>query len=215
MGIMAKESGGGGYEPVEEGMHQAVCYGVYDLGTQFNERYNNSQHKVLLCWEFPEIRVAFEKDGKEFDLPKAIYKEYTLSLGEKANLRKDLQTWRGKSFTKEELLGFDITKLLGVNCLIQVVHNESGGKVYANISTIVPVPQKQWVNPENEPRYYSIEEGMDLPENTPKWIQDKILNSQEFKSMGHPDDPQDDPAGPVPPIDAYNDTPPEDDGIPF
>ena len=59
-----------------------------------------------------------------------------LSLSEKANLRKDLESWRGKAFTAEELKGFDIEKLIGVNAMASIIHNQSGDRTYANISSI-------------------------------------------------------------------------------
>jgi hypothetical protein len=66
-------------------------------------------------------------------------KRYTLSLHEKANLRRELETWRGKKFTAEEGEGFDLEKLLGANCQLQVIHNEKDdGTVYANVQAIVP-----------------------------------------------------------------------------
>jgi len=37
-----------------------------------------------------------------------ISKRYTMSLGEQSTLRKDLESWRGKKFTPEELQGFDL-----------------------------------------------------------------------------------------------------------
>jgi len=103
-------------------MHKAICYGVYDLGTQFNETFGNKNHKVLLQWELPEARIDIQKDGEDLNLPRAQSKIYTLSLHEKANLRKDLESWRGKSFTATELEGFDLKNLLGVDCQLQVIH---------------------------------------------------------------------------------------------
>ena len=55
-----------------------------------------------------------------------IAKEYTVSLNEKANLRKDLESWRGKEIQPTELEGFDMTNLLGVQCTLQIMHNDNG-----------------------------------------------------------------------------------------
>jgi hypothetical protein len=67
-------------------------------------------------------------------------RNYTLSLGEKASLRKDLESWRGKSFTDDELRGFDLTNLLDKWCMITVQHRESNGKTYADAVAVTPVP---------------------------------------------------------------------------
>lgn len=118
------------FEPCPEGLHQAVCVDVVDLGvqkTQFGER-----HKVEVRWQ---VDAENERTGKRFELRKW----YTLSLHEKANLRKDLECWRGRKFTEQELSGFDLEKLIGVNCQLQVIHNITDeGKTYDNVQAIVP-----------------------------------------------------------------------------
>jgi hypothetical protein len=67
----------------------------------------------------------------------AIGSKFTLSLHEKASLRKILQSWRGKAFTPEELKKFDVTTILGKPCLITVTHEpKDGGGVYANVGAV-------------------------------------------------------------------------------
>src|SRR5208337_1405024 len=68
-------------------------------------------------------------------------KRYTLSLHEKAALRKDLESWRGRTFTEEELKGFDVENVLDVPCLLNVIHNGTSGTVYANVSGIMKLPK--------------------------------------------------------------------------
>jgi hypothetical protein len=165
-------------------MHHAICYAIYDLGTHYNERFGKSSHKVRVVWELPDERLNITKEDHEYNLPASISKEYTLSLHEKSTLRKDLESWRGKRFTDQELEGFDLTKLLGVNCTLQVIHNTKGEKIYANISTIVPIMKHmEKKDPENDLRYFSFEEHTQIPENTPEWITDMIKNSDEWKSL--------------------------------
>jgi len=60
-------------------------------------------------------------------------------LHEKSALRKDLESWRGKKFTRDEEMGFDIERLIGVNCLLNITHNEVGDRTYANIVSIMPL----------------------------------------------------------------------------
>jgi hypothetical protein len=67
--------------------------------------------------------------------------KYTLSLHEKATLRKLLQSWRGKAFTPDELKKFDVTTVVGKPCLLSVSHApKDGGGVYANIDTAMRLP---------------------------------------------------------------------------
>ena len=56
----------------------------------------------------------------------SISKTYTASLNENATLYKDLVTWRGKSFTKEELDGFDLDKMIGAPANLEIEHNANG-----------------------------------------------------------------------------------------
>src|SRR3990167_4553744 len=118
------------FDPCPEGLFQAVCVDVVDLGLvkgPFGEK-----HRVEVRWQVDEINA---RTGRRFELRKW----YTLSLHEKANLRKDLECWRGRKFTDEESDGFDLEKLLGANCQLQVIHNITDeGKVYDNVQAIVP-----------------------------------------------------------------------------
>jgi hypothetical protein len=55
-------------------------------------------------------------------------------------LRHHLEAWRGKKFSAQELQGFDLEKLLGVNGQVQVVHALSDdGRIWANVQAIVPI----------------------------------------------------------------------------
>ena len=187
MGLMASDSGSGQtFDPLKEGLHQGICYAVYDLGTEHSERFNKDIHKVIIIWELPDERIDIEKDGIEKNLPRAISKRYTLSLHEKATLRKDLETWRGRAFTNEELMGFDLTKLLGINCNLQVIHTHKDDRTYANISTVIPLTDGQEKKqPENPISYFSFEDEMEIPNETPGWIQDIIKTSDEWKMQMH------------------------------
>jgi hypothetical protein len=183
MGLTVKKSGSF-LDPVPEGLYQAVCYGLYDLGTQFQERFGKSVPKVLIAWELPSERILVEQDGVKKDLPRAISKQYTKSLHEKANLRKDLESWRGKAFTEDELEGFDMKKLLGANCMIQVIHKTKEGKTFANVANIVSLPKTMDKSGcENPFRYFSFEDGDILPDNTPSWISDLIKASEEWATL--------------------------------
>lgn len=121
----------GDFTPAPEGLHQAVCVDVVDQGmkqTQWGDK-----HKVQLRWQLDQ---ADEKTGRPF----LVMASYTLSLHKKAMLRQHLEAWRGRKFTEEELQGFDLEKLIGVNCQVQIVHNLGDeGQVYANVQAVVPL----------------------------------------------------------------------------
>lgn len=186
MALMARDKGGGDFTPIPEDLHVAVCYGIWDIGTQFSDRWGKSVHKVVIVWEIPGCRGEFERDGKKVDLPRAISKRYRLSLHKKADLRKDLESWRGKKFTEEELSkGFDLKKLLGAPCQIQVLHNKVDDKIYANIAAITKAPTGTKVKPENPLLFFSFEDGKEVPAGTPEWIMDLIRQAEEYKGDFH------------------------------
>jgi hypothetical protein len=102
---------------------------VIDLGQQQTEW--GIKPLVDLRWQLGEK----DKNGRRFQ----VMKRYTLSLHNKATLCKDLSTWRGRKFTLEEKLGFDLELLIGRNCQLQIAHNiKDDGRTYANVQTIVP-----------------------------------------------------------------------------
>lgn len=182
MGLVAKEGGGSKYPPIDEGIHTGVCYSIVDLGDVYSEKFENTSRKVLVTWEIPDETI--EIDGKM--MPRAISREYTLSLSSKANLRKDLEAWRCKKFDDEELKGFDLKNVLGKGCQLQVTHTSKGADTYANISAIMGLPKgvkpKQLVN---DTVYFDLEaEGaLNLLEKIPQWVQDKIKKSETYKKM--------------------------------
>lgn len=142
MPILATDSGGKDFKKVPPGAHFAICNMVVDVGLQEGFQ-KKPQHKIYLRWEVPDERVTYEKDGQSSEGPCSIGRFYTLSLSEKANLRKDLENWRGKSFTADELKGFDIEALLGKCCQIMVTHDSDGAKTYANVTGVMGVSKDQ------------------------------------------------------------------------
>jgi len=82
--------------------------------------------------------LTIDVDGKE--MPMTISKSYTVSLHEKAGLRKDLSAWRGRDFTDEEAKAFDVSKLIGAYCMVNVTTSENNGKTYSNVGGLTPLP---------------------------------------------------------------------------
>lgn len=161
MAIMATAGDGKAYTPAPSGVHHAVAVDVIDKGLQPNQfKPGTTQRKIDIAWQLSETR----DDGKRF----LVYKRYTLSLNEKATLRKDLESWRGRAFTREEEMGFDVEAILGANCLINVQHNTKDNRTYANVVAVMPLAKGM---PKIAPAEYVREvDRRDLPEgedNTP------------------------------------------------
>jgi len=109
-----------------EGLHPAVCCDVVDLGLVMT-KFGKKQHKVYIRWQ---LDLVDEDSGERYTATK----RYTASLFEQSTLAKDLQSWRGRAFTPEEKQAFDLERLIGANCQLQIRHE--GG--WANVTAVVP-----------------------------------------------------------------------------
>jgi hypothetical protein len=131
--VATAKSESGTFQPAPAGVHQAVCVDVVDLGILDVtwQGQTKKQHKINVAWQIAEDR----DDGKPF----LVFKRYTLSLSEKATLRKDLESWRGRKFTRDEEMGFDVESVIGANCLLNITHNQVKDTTYANVVSIMPL----------------------------------------------------------------------------
>lgn len=165
------------FEQAPTGMQQAVCVFVNDIGLQSQNFAGEEKilHKVVVTWEI----VGEKKSNGE---PFLVSRFYTLSLNEKATLRKDLESWRGKAFTEEELSnGFDIEKLIGANCYLNITANDKGKSV---VSAVTPLPKNT---------SKAIATLHQMPEGFANWIQslrDKSVTPAEHTVASAP--PQND-----------------------
>lgn len=202
MGLTVSASGGGNFVQVPAGVHLARCYRIIDLGTQKTTYMGQSKMSPKVLFQF-EVHTENEdgtplltQDGK----PLSISKQYTLSLGENAIMRRDLQSWRGKGFTPEELKMFELENVLGQWCMINVVHTSKDGKTYANVDNITPVPAAIKKNglPEgaNPPALFSIRSAdMAMFDTFSDYIKDKIRSAPEWETWGKPEEKSQAPAG--------------------
>lgn len=166
--------------PMPEGMYEAVCTMLIDMGVQNNPRFGTSSRKIRLVWEVLGQTV---KIGDQ-EYPRQISKEFTNSLSDKSNLRKALQSWRGKSFTPQELKGFDLRKVLGAGAVLQVMHKTGENGDYANIETIIPMVGKK--PPAVKPVVFDLDDAGTYPtfQSLPRYIQEGIAKSEGFEFTG-------------------------------
>jgi hypothetical protein len=187
--IKATNKGGSNYEPIAAGTYAARCYQMIHIGTAEENILGQVKklNKVRITWELPtETKVFKEENGEQ---PHVISKEFTLSMNEKATLRKFLEGWRGKSFTEKEAESFDITVLLGKPCMLSIIHKQAkNGNTYAEISSVSSVPKgmnvPEQINPLKELNYDKFD--WELFETLPDFIKDKMKQTDEFKFMMQP-----------------------------
>jgi len=190
MSLTAKATSEKQFELAPEGTHIARCIQIVDLGTQsveFNGE-KKEQHKARITWELPnEQRVFKEENGEQ---PFLVSKEFTVSLSDKANLRKVLESWRGKAFDDIELTGFDIMNVLGVPCMLQIIHKTSkSGNKYAEISSVMKLMKgticPNQINPSTALSFEAWDEMVFNGLND--WLKDKIKQSPEYKALREPE----------------------------
>jgi hypothetical protein len=190
MSLTARDSGGGSFTPVAPGMHLARCYRIVDIGTQKTEYQGQIKHQQKVMMQFEvhgdddEGNALVTSKGE----PLSISKNFTLSLSENATLRKDLQAWRGRQFTPEELRGFELKKVLGAWCMLTVAKSTgNNGKEYTNIMSINPVPAaiKRSGLPEgfnNEAMFTIDNPDMELFETFSSSLKEKIQATPEWRA---------------------------------
>lgn len=165
---------------VSAGSHIARCYSIADVGTHEDvyQGKPRSRRTVRISWEIPG--ETFEKDGKV--QPLSIHRSYTFSLGEKAALRKDLENWRGRPFSAEELKAFDLSKLLGQPAMLSVIHKTEDGKTYANVSGVSKPPKGLECPPQVNPSFeYSVAAHDQAAfDKLPDFMKDLIRKSKEY-----------------------------------
>lgn len=198
---------GGDFTPPPEGNHPARCYRVVDLGTQ-KGAYNGQEtfkRKILLSWELP---TELMEDGQPF----TAHSRYTFSSHQNAIFRQQLESWRGKAFEDKDFGpgGFDVKKLLGVPCLLGIVHDDTSGRLYANVTSVVRLPKGMDV-PQltNAPALLSLDRGefdQAVFDALSDGLKDTIRKSPEYAEViGGMTRPN------LPPVDGVD----LDDSIPF
>jgi hypothetical protein len=175
-----KGSGGGGDDrplPPAGEDQSAVLVALVDLGTHLNT-YGGQEtwkRKVFLVWELVEVPGRL-----------LAHKDFTLSLHEAALLRQFVDSWKSVPLQDDE--DFDVSKLVGQPCLLDIIHKKSkdGSKTFHDVKAAKkPIFRGQKVKiaaPEHKPFCWHLDDGGEgkLPDWLPwlygrsitEWIQD-------------------------------------------
>lgn len=188
---LPKPSEGGNREPVPAGTYLGVCYRFVDLGTQKTEYSGQTRHvrKVMISWLLPDELMS---DGKPF----SVHKRYTWSMHEKAALRHDLESWRGKAFAPEDFDGpnaFNTKKLLGQPAMLSVTQDTRDGKTYENVSSVGKIMKGMKAPPIDEPLVYLSLEPAEFDQAAFDSLSDGLKTvmtaSPEYKELHRPSAP--------------------------
>jgi hypothetical protein len=173
------------YELCAENNYAATCVEVLDLGTQ-KMKSGKTWHPVSLGFELAEQDSAGERFLRRRSLPGRLKSGVTCAF---------IEGMLDRKLTDDEINGsFDGRQLLGVKCLIEIVHSESNGKdgtVYDNIGDkIQPLPDgMECPEPKAPLIYLSLDPKEFDPkvfESLPGWLRTKIGGSDEYWKIFNP-----------------------------
>jgi hypothetical protein len=184
MALTAPIGGSSNRQIAPEGSYPARCYQIIDLGTtEQGGNFPGKKRKVQFLFELPtELAVFDEAKGSQ---PYYVRSIYTLSMNEKALLRRDLSAWLGKKLSDAEAAKLDIFKMLGKTCMVNIAHVTKGENTYANIISFAPL-MKGYECPAaiNEAFTYTpTAHDQEVFSKLPEFIQDKIKESDEYIAM--------------------------------
>lgn len=138
------KTGGGDYEMVPQGNHPGVLIALIDLGTHYESFQGQGEkktRKVMFVWE-----VEAEVDGKDKRLVIGRdFNVYTNDKGEviygqKSNIRKLLEGWRGKAYGEDE--DIDLEAVWKKPCLVSVKHDKTNrGKDVSKVDNVSALPK--------------------------------------------------------------------------
>lgn len=171
----------GGYEPIPAGTYPASCYLVADIGEHWQTPLEKGkegrwQRQIILGWELQGVGDA--ADEKIY----TIHKFYSATLGRNSNLRADLENWRGREFTPEELKQFDLSSILSAPCLLQIAtKTKQNGESRDAVAGILRLPKGMQAAAPSQSIEFSIERDMAQLEFLPKLVQSCVKNSREYQ----------------------------------
>lgn len=179
-------------ELIPAGVCVGRLYSIVDLGTvEFTwQGESKPRHEVRLVFEIPSIRREYKtKDGIEVKTCATVSKTYTFSMAEKANLRKELSSWLGKTFTDDEAADFDLDDLLGRVGMLNIVHKDGTSAKFHFIQNIMPLMAGvQASEPEHDYSTFWLSDfNQAMFETLPERVRNRIAESDEYKQlMGNP-----------------------------
>lgn len=159
--VTPSKGGEGGSAKPPVGNHLAVLVGIFDMGHQlddFDQDNEKWQHRAYFVWEL--VGEQIEGTSKNH----VIGIDLTLSLNEKAKLRKWIEARTGKQLV--DGAPFDVCAELGQACMLSVVEKKGYPKAdsVAAVPKGVPVPK-----PGYKPTAISLEEFQNGERTIPEW----------------------------------------------
>ena len=136
MGIVATIDNRKDFEPVTEMIQPGILADIVDKGQVPNKfKPGTTQHKCVFVW----ILAEEDSEGRN----KRVFKSFTVSLHEKASLRKHVKELTGKEVDGPS---FDLDTLIGTKRMLVLSiedAKEPGGKPFTKITATMPLKKGQ------------------------------------------------------------------------
>lgn len=175
------------YKPHPEGQFVGQCVDVIDLGEKVSDFPGETPYLVRQCALVFRTGELNEETNEFVD----VHRDFTVSMGDKANLRKFLEQWRGKPYTPEQVkAGVPLDKLTGNHGLLTVAHRPTAKRVYANVTACVGIPKQMAASVEDFSTTYTRAEFWTA------WKKVNVEAVAAFKAKNAPPERDDIPSAP-------------------
>ena len=169
---------------LEPGPYPARLVQIIDLGLQPQRPYKGVEkppaHELMVTYELSDA-FMIDKDGNDLeDKPRWVSETFPLN-----NISADLakSTKRYVAFDPNISDGGDWSKQIGKPCTVNIVNNESKGKIYDNVDSVAPMRARDAAKlPElvNPSRVFDLDNpDMEVFKSFPDWIKEKITSNLE------------------------------------
>ena len=180
----------GDFKIPEPGNYQAICYKVVVIGKVWEPFKKTGQMnlvpKIQIYWELPtELRNGREGEPQ---VPHTVNEMFRKSSSEKSNLYKLIFSWSNGLINQKNIGNFDLKKLLGMQCLLTVVHNPSKTdptKKFLKMAGVAALPKGMKPLKQINPKTFFDTELFDQEEfnKLSSFTRGKIVESEEFKAL--------------------------------
>jgi hypothetical protein len=136
----------------------------------------------MLTYELLD-EFCVDENGKELEDKPRWVSEIIAFRSLKADMA--VSTKRYKALDPDGRYEGDFQKLIGTPCNVNIVNNESKGKIYNNVGTVSTMRARdaekapELVNP---PKFFALDEpDMEVFLSIPQWIQDKMTSNLKYE----------------------------------
>jgi hypothetical protein len=180
--ITATTKDTGDFKVLPAGTHVARLYSIVHIGVLDEEYMGEPKQtdKIRLGFEVDEEKIGEGDNAK----PMSVFDEFTLSMHEKANLRKFVEGIIGTQLRDDEAAAFDLEDLLGRTCMINVQHKVSRkGTTWPKIISVSPLPKSVTPPPATNDKFVFDVDSFDQSkfDTLPSFVQNKVKSSYNYK----------------------------------